>query len=207
MSDKIRILIVDDHAIVRMGLASLLGTKADLEVVGDAGNGETALRKYARLKPDVVVMDLVMPVMDGIETTRRLVAADPDAKVLILTSYGSAASISAALKAGARGAVIKTLELSALVATIRKIAAGETVVSDDVREILDEAPPPLELTPRQREILEQLARGLSNGEIATLLGISRAMVKEHEIALYAKLGVANRTEAVAIALRKQLLKI
>ena len=207
MSEKIKVLIVDDHAIVRMGLASLLGTKADLEVVGDAGDGATALRKYARLKPDVVIMDLVMPNMDGAETTRRLVESDPVAKVLILTSYGSAAGISAALQAGARGAVIKTLELAALVAAIRKIAAGETVVSDEVREMLDEAPSANSLSPRQQEVLEQLARGLSNGEIAAALGISRAMVKEHEIALYAKLGASNRTEAVAIALRKQLLKI
>ena len=205
MSEKIKILIVDDHAIVRMGLASLLGTKADLEVAGDAGDGATALRKYARLKPDVVIMDLVMPNMDGAETTRRLVESDPGAKVLILTSYGSAAGISAALQAGARGAVIKTLELAALVAAIRKVAAGEAVVSDEVREMLDEAPSANSLSPRQQEVLEQLARGLSNGEIAAALGISRAMVKEHEIALYAKLGVANRTEAVSLALRKRLL--
>ena len=205
MSEKIKVLIVDDHAIVRMGLASLLGTKADLEVVGDAGDGATALRKYARLKPDVVIMDLVMPNMDGAETTKRLVEADPGAKVLILTSYGSAAGISAALRAGARGAVIKTLELAAFVAAIRKVAAGETVISDEVREMLDEAPSASSLSPRQQEVLEQLARGLSNGEIAAALGISRAMVKEHEIALYAKLGASNRTEAVAIALRKRLL--
>ena len=205
MSEKIKVLIVDDHAIVRMGLASLLGTKPDLEVVGDAGDGATALRKYARLKPDVVIMDLVMPNMDGAETTRRLVESDPGAKVLILTSYGSAAGISAALQAGARGAVIKTLELAAFVAAIRKVAAGETVISDEVRDMLAEEPPTNALSPRQREILELLARGLANVEIATALGISRAMVKEHEIALYAKLGVANRTEAVSLALRKHLL--
>jgi len=204
---KMTVFIVDDHAIVRMGLASLLGTKKDIEVVGDAGNGEAAIRKAVKLRPDVIIMDLVMPGMDGAETTKRLLEKIPEAKVLILTSYGASDGIAHALEAGALGAVIKTLEFSELVSTIHKVAAGERALSPEVEQILAEEPPVSILSPRQQEILHSLAKGLSNSDIATQLGISRAVVKEHEIALYAKMGAANRTEAVAIALRKHLLKI
>lgn len=204
---KITVFIVDDHAIVRMGLASLLGTKKDIEVVGDAGNGEAAIRKAIKLRPDVIVMDLVMPGMDGAETTKRLLEKIPEAKVLILTSYGASDGIAHALEAGALGAAIKTLEFSELVSTIHKVAAGEYAISPEVERILAEEPPVSILSPRQHEILHSLAKGLSNSDIAAQLGISRAVVKEHEIALYAKMGAANRTEAVTIALRKHLLKI
>jgi len=204
---KITVFIVDDHAIVRMGLASLLGTKKDIEVVGDAGNGEAAIRKAIKLRPDVILMDLVMPGMDGAETTKRLLEKIPEAKVLILTSYGASDGIAHALEAGALGAAIKTLEFSELVSTIHKVAAGEYAISPEVERILAEEPPVSILSPRQHEILHSLAKGLSNSDIATQLGISRAVVKEHEIALYAKMGAANRTEAVTIALRKHLLKI
>ncbi len=204
---KTTVFIVDDHAIVRMGLASLLGTKKDIEVVGDAGNGEAAIRKAIKLRPDVIIMDLVMPGMDGAETTKRLLEKIPEAKVLILTSYGASDGIAHALEAGALGAAIKTLEFSELVSTIHKVAAGEHAISPEVERILAEEPPVSILSPRQHEILHSLAKGLSNSDIATQLGISRAVVKEHEIALYAKIGAANRTEAVTIALRKHLLKI
>ncbi len=205
--DKIRIMIVDDHAIVRMGLASLLGTRSEFEVVGDAGNGEEALRKVARLKPDIILLDMIMPGMDGDETTRRLIADNPDSRILILTSYGTSDGIAHALEAGALGAVIKTLDFKDLVKAIREVAAGRKYVSDEIQEMLSNSEPATNLSPRQNEILHCLARGLNNSDIATQLGISRSVVKEHEMALYAKIGAANRTEAVTIALRKHLLKI
>ena len=205
--DKIKILIVDDHAIVRMGLASLLGTRPEYEVVGDAGNGETALRKAARLKPDVILLDMVMPGMDGAETTRCLIENDPKCRILILTSYSTSEGIARALDAGALGAVIKTLDFKELVMAIREVAAGKKYVSAEIQEMLSDSEPISDLSPRQNEILQCLARGLNNADIATQLGISRSVVKEHEMALYAKIGAANRTEAVTIALRKHLLKI
>ena len=205
--DKIKILIVDDHAIVRMGLASLLGTRPEYEVVGDAGNGEAALRKASRLKPDVILLDMVMPGMDGAETTRRLIEADAASRILILTSYGTSDGIARALEAGALGAVIKTLDFKDLVKAIREVAAGRKYVSDEIRELLSDSKPISDLSPRQNEILHCLARGLNNADIANQLGISRSVVKEHEMALYAKIGAANRTEAVTIALQRHLLKI
>ena len=203
--EPIRVLIVDDHAILRMGLSSLLGTKKDLLVVGDAAGGEAAVRKAARLRPDVVLMDLMMPGMDGVETTRRLLAAAPETRVLILTTFGTADGISRALEAGACGAILKNVAFDRLVAAIRKAAAGERVISEEIGRILDLDPPLPPLSPRQREILDSIVRGLSNADIATELGISRDMVKEHAKTLFAKIGAANRVEAVAIALRKHLL--
>jgi len=205
--NKTKILIVDDHAIVRMGLASLLGTRAEFDVVGEAGNGEAALRKAARLKPDVILLDMVMPGMDGAETTRKLIEAEPSSRILILTSYGTSDGIARALEAGALGAVIKTLDLKDLVKAIREIASGKKYVSDEIEEMLGSSQPVSDLSPRQNEILQCLARGLNNADIAAALGISRSVVKEHEIALYAKIGAANRTEAVTIALKRHLLKI
>jgi len=200
-----RIMIVDDHAILRMGLSSLLGTKKDLLVVGDAASGETAIRKALRLQPDVVLMDLMMPGMDGVETTRRLLDALPKTRILILTTFGTADGISRALEAGACGAIMKNIPFDALVTAIRKTAAGERVVSEEISRILDVDPPIPPLSPRQREILGSIVRGLSNADIAVQLGISRDVVKEHAKTLFGKIGAANRVEAVAIALRKHLL--
>ena len=174
---KIKVLIVDDHAILRMGLASLLNAKKDIEVVGDAEDGPTAIRRAARLKPDVVVMDLLMPNMDGVEATRRLLAERPDTQVLILTTFGTADGIAHALEAGALGAVMKNVDFSELVAAIRAVAAGERAVSPEIERILAAEPPIAALSPRQTEILQSIVRGLSNPDIAKQLGISLDMVK------------------------------
>ena len=190
--DKIKILIVDDHAIVRMGLASLLGTRPEYEVVGDAGNGEAALRKASRLKPDVILLDMVMPGMDGAETTRRLIEADAASRILILTSYGTSDGIARALEAGALGAVIKTLDFKDLVKAIQSVAAGRKYISDEIQEMLANSSPISDLSPRQNEILHCLARGLNNGDIAKLLGISRNCVKVHLSTAYARLGASGR---------------
>ena len=206
MDDKIKVLIIDDHAILRMGLTALLNSKKDIEVVGDAASGAAGIRKAVKLKPDVVIVDLVMPDMDGVETTRQLLENDSNAKVMILTTFGTADGISHALEAGARGAVMKNVEFTELVAAIKTVAAGGRAVSPEIERILATEPPIPELSPRQAEILASLARGLSNVDIATQLGISLNMVKEHTSSLFAKLGVANRAEAVSLALRKHLVK-
>ena len=202
---KIRVLIIDDHAILRMGLTSLLETVGDIDVVGDASNGEAGLRKALRLKPDVILLDLMMPGIDGVETMRRLRDSIPAVRVLVLTTFGTADGISHALEAGALGAVMKNVEFPELVAAIRRTARGERVLSDEISRILKVDPPLPPLSPRQREILAALVQGLTNADIAAKLDISFEMVKEHIKALFAKLGVANRAEAVAIALRKHLL--
>ncbi|MBO7482385.1 MAG: response regulator transcription factor [Kiritimatiellae bacterium] len=202
--DKTRVLIVDDHSILRMGLASLIGTRKDIEVAGDADGGPAALKKFMQLKPDVVIMDLVMPGMDGIETTREIVSRQPDAKILILTTFGTSDKIAAALRAGALGAIMKNAAFPDLVKAIKTTARGERYIADEIERIMEDDPPVQELSQRQLQILEQMVRGLSNHDISVSLGISLDMVKEHATSLFAKIGAANRTEAVAIALRKQL---
>ncbi|MBQ3288284.1 MAG: response regulator transcription factor [Kiritimatiellae bacterium] len=207
MNDKtIKVLIVDDHAILRMGLASLLNTKKDIKVVGDASNGAMAVSKTLKLNPDVVIVDLMMPGMDGVETTKNILAAAPNTKVMILTTFGTSDGIIHALAAGARGAIMKSVEFPELVAAIRSIASGDKVISPEIQRILESNPPVPTLSPRQTEILESIVRGLSNIDIAKQLGISLDMVKEHVSVLFLKIGAATRAEAVAIALRKHLLK-
>ena len=197
MKPTTRILIADDHAVVRMGLASLLGTQDGLEVVGDAEDGEAAVAKALELKPDVIIMDLMMPKMDGAEATAEIHAVLPDTKILILTTFGTSDGIANALNAGATGALMKNAPNSQLVEAIRTIANGGRAVSEEVEKAL---------TPRQMEILEGLTRGLTNQDIAKELGIREDRVKDHVNAIFARLGAANRTEAVAIAMRKYLLK-
>ena len=203
---KIKVMLVDDHAMLRMGLASLLGTTKEIQVVAEAGNGAEALGKYEQCSPDVVVMDLMMPEMDGTETTRELLKVHPDAKVLILTTFGTADALGHALEAGALGAILKTAKLPELVSSIEAVAAGKRSVASEIEQILKESPPVQELSKRQAEILEAITRGLSNEDIAAMLGISVPMVKEHVKILFEKIGAANRAEAVAIAIKKHLLK-
>ena len=204
---KIRVLIADDHSVVRMGLAALLGAEDDIEVVGEAKNGDEAVSQSILLSPDIVVMDLVMPKKDGIAATTELHEKLPSAKVLVLTSYSTSDSIAHAIDAGAAGALMKSAENETLIEAIRTIFAGKQFIPPNVRRLISEDPPVPELSPRQREMLSAITRGLSNDDIAKQLGISKASVKTHILALFQKLGAANRSEAVAIALRKQLLKI
>ena len=204
---KTNVLIIDDHAIMRKGLASLLRTSKEIDVLGDAGDGETGIRKAIKLKPDVVITDLLMPGMDGTEVTRQLRERLPETKVLIFTTFGTADGIGHALKAGASGAIMKNVELPELVAAIKTVADGGQVLSPEIEQILTDDPPVRELSSRQMEILQSITRGLSNEDIARQLGISVPMVKEHVNATFEKLGAANRAEAVAIAMRKHLLKM
>ena len=205
--EKIRVLIADDHAVVRMGLASLLGTSKAIEVVGDAFDGEDTVRKALKLAPDVVVLDLVMPRKDGIAATAELQKKVPSAKILILTTFGSSENIAKALKAGAIGAVLKSSGNDELIGAVLKVAKGERYLSGEVQQLLKDDPPLPDLSPRQVEILDAIARGLTNKEISTQLDISLESVKSHVKIILEKLGAGSRTEAASIAQRKQLLKI
>jgi len=204
---KTKILIADDHAIVRYGLASLIATQADMEVVGQAKNGKEAVDLALKTNPDIVIMDLSMPKMDGAEATAVLRERLPAAKVVILTSFVASDGIAHALENGAAGAIMKTTDDSAILPALRKIAAGNKVISPDIQKELKGNPPIAVLSPRQKEILGGIVRGLTNKDIATQLGIRKDGVEKHVKILLAKIGAANRSEAVAIALKKQLLKI
>ena len=204
---KIKILIVDDHTIVRAGLAALLGTEKDLEIVGQAKNGIEAVNETLRLKPDVVIMDLMMPKKDGVAATAEITARAPNTKVILLTTFGTSDGIAHGLRNGAKGAILKNADNSRLAAAIRKVARGSEYISPEIRQQLAVDPPIPELTPRQREILSSMTQGLTDRDIARQLGIRQDGVNDHVRAILAKVGAANRTEAVAIALRKHLLKI
>ena len=205
MKSKTRILIVDDHALIRRGLADLLRYEKDLAVVGEASDGEAAVAVATELKPDVVVMDLMMPVMDGVEATRRIKAVLPEAKILILTTFGTSVDVARAIAAGASGAIMKDASMEDQLHAIRTVASGGKVLSPEIEKAVQEEPLP-EFTERQQLILESIARGLTNKDIANMLDISPDAVKQHLAAICSKLGAANRAEAVNVAHRKHLLK-
>jgi len=203
---KTSVLLVDDHSVVRMGLAAIINIEKDLKVCGEAESGAEAVKLAKEMRPDVVVMDFMMPGMDGAEATEAVLRASPESKVLVLTTYGTSVDIARALKCGATGAVTKNLSNEELADAIRATARGERMLSAEIEASLSEAESDNGLTTRQREVLDSITRGLSNDDIAGMLGISKVRVKQHLAALYQKLGAANRAEAVAIALRRQLLK-
>ncbi len=201
---KLKILIADNHSLLRLGLMALFKYEKDFTVVGEATNGEEAVRLVAERRPDIVVMDLMMPVMDGVEATRRIIKDFPETKVMLLTSYGNSADIAAALAAGATGALMKDTSNDELPSLIRRIAGGETILSPEIEQSMRDTPPPL--TDRQREILQFVSKGCTSADIGKMLHISPTAVNQHLTLVCAKLGAANRSEAVAIALRRQLLK-
>ena len=203
---KTSILLVDDHAVVRMGLTAIINLQADLKVCGEAENGEAAVRLATELKPDVVVMDFSLPGMDGAEATAAVLKVSPTSKVLILTSFGTSADLARAMAAGAVGAVTKNLSNDELSSAIRDTARGIQHFSPEIRQTLSEGTDDKAFTKRQMEVLDSITRGLSNDDIALMLGISKSRVKQHLNEVYEKLGASNRAEAVAIAMRRQLLK-
>ena len=207
MTKKIKVLIADDHALMRMGLKALLETQPDIETIGEASDGSEAVRKARKLQHDVIIMDILMPGTDGIEATRQITEALPDVKILILTTSTSSDDLNRAIQAGAAGAVLKSEANKRLLSAIRAIAKGASAISSEVRTMIDEDPPAAELTPRQMEILGEMARGLTNKEIAAALSCSPESVKDRINAICTKLDAANRSEAISIALRKHLLKI
>lgn len=203
---KTSILLVDDHAVVRMGLTAIINLQADLKVCGEAENGEAAVRLAAELRPDVIVMDFSLPGMDGAEATAAVLKASPSSKVLILTSFGTSADLARAMAAGAIGAVTKNLSNDELSSAIRETARGIPHLSPEIRQTFNENVDDKAFTKRQMEVLDSITRGLSNDDIALMLGISKSRVKQHLNEVYEKLGASNRAEAVAIAMRRQLLK-
>ena len=204
---KTRILIADDHSLVRMGLASLIGYQKDMEVVGEAENGMLAVEQALRLKPDMVIMDIMMPMLDGASATKRVLDALPSTKIFILTSFGSSADLLKAVMAGATGAFLKDSPNNQLLDAIRRVARGETIIQEVIRQQMTEAPSLLSLSQRQLEILHSASCGFSTEDIAHQLSMTPDGVKKHFASICAKLGASTRSEAIAIALRRQLLKI
>jgi len=208
-SPRIKVLIVDDHAVVREGLRTFLGMLPDIELVGEAASSREALEAAAKKKPDVVLMDLVMPEMDGIEATRQIRAAHPEVRVIVLTSFAEEAKIFPAIRAGATGYLLKDVKPAELADTIRAVARGESRLHPDVtRKVLsgiaggDPGKAVVEeLTDREIEVLRCLARGRSNKEIAAELFIAEKTVKTHISNILAKLGFADRTQAAVYAVK------
>ena len=205
--EKIRVLVADDHAIVRMGLVALLATEQDIEIVGEAEDGREAVKKSVTTKPDVVIMDIMMPILDGIAATSEIIKRAPGVKVLILTTSSSSDDYSRALAAGAHGIVVKRAANMELLSALRSVASEKKVISSEARRLMQEDPPIPKLTDRQLGIIHSMMRGLTNREIAAQFNITPNCVKAHIKRVCNKIGAANRTEAVAIAMRKHLLKI
>jgi len=206
------VLIADDQALVRVGLRKILEAEPDLDVVAEAADGEDAVTEVRRLRPDVVLMDIRMPVLDGIEATRRIVAAQPGTRVLILTTFGIDTYVYDALRAGASGFMLKDAPPEEIAAAVRIVARGEALLAPAVtRAVIEEfarqqpiaasAPPPAiaELTPREREVFGLLARGLSNPEICERLVISEATAKTHVARILQKLDLRDRVQTVIYA--------
>ena len=205
--NSIRILIADDHALMRIGLKSILDLQPDMTVVCEASNGQEAVKLADQHKPDVIIMDLLMPQLNGAEATRLILERDPDAKVMILTSYGMSTDLGKAIQHGAIGAQPKEVPTEAFLAAVRAVAAGKQAIAPEFAAQIAESNQLLDLTQRQQEILTSLVRGLTNVEIGRQFGISPITVNKHIAVICTKLNAANRTEAVAIALRKQLVKM
>jgi two-component system, NarL family, response regulator LiaR len=200
-------MIVDDHAVVRSGLSAFLLAFDDLEYVGEAGGGEDAVRQCLALRPDVILMDLVMPDVDGAEATRRIKEACPDVKVIALTSYKEDDLVQGALKAGALSYLLKNVSADELAGAIRAAYAGRSTLAPEAAQVLIKAatdPADEGLTSRELEILQLMVAGESNPDIAARLFVSRSTVKFHVSNILMKLGAASRTEAVAIALQRRL---
>ena len=203
---KTRILIVDDHSLMRMGLSSLIASEKDMETVGEADNGQTAVELVRKLKPDIVIMDLMMPKVTGSEATRIIHEELPEVKIIILTSFGSSAEMSQAIANGAVGTLMKDTATDDLVATIRAVAAGQTVIPDALLRMAKEDASTLQLTDHQLEILRLVVNGYTNSDIAKHLSVSEITIKKQLSTIFERLGVMNRAEAVAHALRTQMLK-
>ena len=203
---KIGILLADDHTLMRMGLSALIASEKDMEVVGEAENGREAAELARTLRPDVVIMDLMMPEMSGAEATRRILAENPAARIVILTTFGTSAELADAIANGAVGVLMKDTATDDLVGAIRAVAGGRKVIPERLLRFAREEGAAPRLSPRQLEILTSVTRGLSNADIARQFDITEAAVKKHLTQIFERLGASNRAEAASIALRKQLLK-
>ena len=197
---KTGILFADDHQIVREGFVRLVGREADMKIVGEAENGLEAVRLAIELKPDVTVLDLRMPLKDGATAAAEILAANPDAKIMLLTSFATAAEVKVALDAGVLGAVVKDSSSETLIEAIRATARGEKFISREIADTLAEQRLAPAISDRQKDILRLVAKGFNNDEIAKRIGITRHGVKAHLAIVFERLEASSRTEATSIAL-------
>jgi NarL family two-component system response regulator LiaR len=212
MNEPIRVMIVDDHPVVRRGIKSLLGEEEDIQVVGEAVNGRDALEKVESLKPDVILMDLVMPEMTGIEAIEKITASHPDARILVMTSFAADDKVFPSIKAGALGYLLKDSDPEDLIRMIRQVHRGElsihpTIARKVIQELNRPAKEPLTpspITEREVEILQLLAQGMENKEIAARMVVQDATVRTHVSNILRKLQLANRVQATLYALRTGL---
>lgn len=198
----IRVLTADDHPLIRDGLAAVLRAENGFQVVAESANGEEAIEAYARLRPDIVLMDLRMPVMDGLAATRAILAEDRDAHIIVLTTYDGDEDIHRALAAGARGYLLKDMMRTELLKVIHAVHRGQRGIPAPVAARLAEHTPRIGLTPRELEVLGFVARGLTNAEVAEQIGRTEGTVKVHLKNILQKLDAKDRTEAVTTALRR-----
>jgi two-component system NarL family response regulator len=201
-----RVLVVDDHSLLRTGVANIINQEADLEVVAEAANGRDAIAAFLEHRPDVVLMDLRMPGMEGVEAIGRIREVDPQALVVVLTTYDADEDIARALQAGAKAYILKDIAADALLACIRDVLAGKTYLAPAAAAKLAEHVTQVQLTPRELATLRLMANGSSNKEIAVALKISERTVKSHLAHLFEKLQVTSRTEAVRVATRRGLVR-
>lgn len=202
---KIRILLADDHLVVRMGISTILSLETDLEIVGEAETGTEAVNKALLLKPDIVLMDVMMPSMNGSCAAKAILQELPDTRILLLTSFGGTPEVKQALDAGAVGALSKTASRAEIVSAIHSATAASPVVSDVIQHQLDRIKAEPSLTPRQREVLNLVAKGFSNRDIGHLLGTGEDAIKKHLKTIYLIINVANRAEATNYAIANKLI--
>ena len=203
----IRVLTADDHSVVRAGIAAMIANETDISVVAEAGNGEEALARYSEHRPDVVLMDLRMPKVDGVAAIRAIREADPGARIIALTTYDGDTDIHRALSAGACAYLVKDVLVAELMNAIRGAAAGKRVIPAAVASRLAEFTPRVDLTTREVEVLRLVAKGLRNREIARIIGRTEGTVKVHLKNIHEKLGVEDRTEAVTLALQRGIIHL
>ena len=201
------VLVVDDHLLVRTGVAKIISHEPDLHVIAEAANGLEAVAAFELYRPDVTLLDLRMPLLEGVEAVRRIRARDPNAKVIVLTTYDTDEDIARALQAGAKAYVLKDISADALIACIHDVLAGKTYLAPAAAAKLAERVTQVQLTPRELATLRLMADGRSNKEIAGALGISERTVKSHLGHLFEKLSVTSRTEAVKVASRRGLVRL
>jgi DNA-binding NarL/FixJ family response regulator len=202
-----RVLVVDDHSLLRTGVANIINQEPGFEVVAEAANGRDAIEAFMASRPDVVLMDLRMPEMEGVEAVRRIREIDAQARVIVLTTYDADEDIARALQAGAKAYILKDIAAEALVACIRDVLAGKTYLAPAAAAKLAEGVTRVQLTPREMATLRLMADGKANKEIAGELGISERTVKTHLGHLFEKLGVTSRTEAIKVATRRGLVRL
>lgn len=204
---KIRVVIVDDHPVVRFGLATIISLQPDMTVAGEASSGEEACTLCAERRADVVLMDLRLPGMSGVEAIRTIRRGQPDLRFIVLTTYDGDEDIYRALEAGAQGYLLKAMSHADVTNAIRKVHGGSRVIPEPVSRSLAERPPQSELSPRELEVLALIADGLSNREIGQKLGIAEATVKWHVNIILSRLNVADRTEAIVAALQRGIMHL